>query len=74
MAFEKAPFQPGEQNPKSEKERKKEEKARRKRENKRGKEGVEGEEEEEKIGSKLVLFFVTLLIIAIWLGIIADQE
>ena len=26
---------------------------------------------EEKIGSKLVLFFVTLLIIAIWLGIIA---
>ena len=71
MAEDKELLKAGEQNPKSEKERKKEEKARRKREKKRGKEGVEGEEEEEKIGSKLVLFFVTLLIIAIWLGIIA---
>ena len=71
MAEGKELLKAGEQNPKSEKERKKEEKARRKREKKRGKEGVEGEEEEEKIGSKLVLFFVTLLIIAIWLGIIA---
>lgn len=70
MAEDKELLKAGEQNPKSEKERKKEEKARRKREKKRGKEGVEGEEEE-KIGSKLVLFFVTLLIIAIWLGIIA---
>ena len=71
MAEDKELLKAGEQNPKSEKERKKEEKARRKREKKRGKEGVEGEEDEEKIGSKLVLFFVTLLIIAIWLGIIA---
>lgn len=71
MAEDKELLKAGEQNPKSEKERKKEEKARRKREKKRGKEGVDGEEEEEKIGSKLVLFFVTLLIIAIWLGIIA---
>ena len=71
MAEDKELLKAGEQNPKSEKERKKEEKARRKREKKRGKEGVEGKEEEEKKGSKLVLIMVTLLIIAIWLGIIA---
>ena len=29
------------------------------------------EEEGEKLGSKLVLFFVTIFIILIWLGIIA---
>lgn len=37
----------------------------------KGEEGELTEEEKEKLGSKLVLVFVTLLIIAIWLGIIA---
>ena len=57
---------------------KKELKALKKKEKKEKKEkaksesGLEGyEEEEETIGSKLMIFFVTLLIIVIWLGIIA---
>lgn len=60
----------------AEKQRKKEERARKKQEKKEAKqkarEAAENEPEEEaKAGGKLVLFFVTLLIIAIWLGIIA---
>lgn len=58
---------------KSAKELKKEEKARKKREKKEQKQGLSdmGEEDSENLGSKLVLFLVTLLIIAIWMGIIA---
>lgn len=51
---------------KKEKKRRKKEKTKKDR-----KSGADDEEEEEKAGGKLVLFLVTLLIIAIWLGIIA---
>lgn len=59
----------------AEKKKKKEKKSRkeRKKEKERdtGANGTREDEEEEGAGSRLVLFFVTLLIIAIWLGIIA---
>lgn len=56
----------------SEKERKKREKAEKKEKKKKEKEeGLENAEEEETIGSKILLAFVTILIIVIWLGIIA---
>jgi flagellar motility protein MotE (MotC chaperone) len=52
---------------KAEKERKKAEKARKKAE----KQSNEFETEEESIGGKILIFFVTLIIILIWLAIIA---
>lgn len=57
----------------SKKEKKKREKAEKKqKKNKNGTEENEtGAEEQESIGSKIILVFVTLLIIVIWLGIIA---
>ena len=57
----------------SKKEKKKREKAEKKqKKNKNGTvENETGAEEQESIGSKIILVFVTLLIIVIWLGIIA---
>jgi flagellar motility protein MotE (MotC chaperone) len=54
-----------------EKQRKKEEKQRKKEEKKNRQEETSEEYEQEKLGSKLILVFVTILIIVIWLGIIA---
>lgn len=74
MAEDKDPKNAAAQDDKAaEKQRRKEEKARRKQEKKQEKEKAQeaSENEEEKAGGKLVLFFVTVLIIAIWLGIIA---
>lgn len=58
---------------KEKKRKKKEERAAKKAEKKAAKQGGENEDEDgsEKLGSKILLFFVTLLIIAIWIGIIA---
>ncbi|SFP91040.1 hypothetical protein SAMN02910358_00036 [Lachnospiraceae bacterium XBB1006] len=58
---------------KAEKARKKEEKALKKKEKKEAKEAAEGEAEEqpESVGGKIVIVFVTILIVAIWLGIFA---
>ncbi|MGN0482781.1 MAG: MotE family protein [Lachnospiraceae bacterium] len=54
------------------KQRKKEEKARKKAEKKAKKgNGGEGEEEKTGVGSKIAMFFVTLIIVAVWLVIIA---
>ncbi len=54
------------ENKKSKKEKKKKEKK-----DKKEKQGdvMEGEEEEESVGSKILLVFVTVIIIAIWIGI-----
>lgn len=56
---------------KQEKERKKEEKKKKKQEKKAAKQDQEMAEEQETVGGKLVVAFATLVIIAIWLGILA---
>ncbi len=56
---------------KQEKERKKEEKKKKKQEKKAAKQDQEMAEEQETVGGKLIVAFATLVIIAIWLGILA---
>lgn len=55
----------------SKKDKKKKEKKEKKEKKKGGEAENENEEEQDTIGSKIILAFVTLLIIVIWLGIIA---
>lgn len=56
---------------KQEKERKKEEKRKKKLEKKAAKQEQEMVEEQETVGGKLIVAFATIVIIAIWLGILA---
>ena len=56
---------------KEEKARKKEEKLKKKQEKKAARQESEMAEEQETAGGKLVVFFATIVIIAIWLGILA---
>ena len=56
---------------KEEKARKKEEKKRKKEEKKAARQESEMAEEQETAGGRLVVFFATIVIIAIWLGILA---
>ncbi len=56
---------------KQEKARKKEEKKKKKQEKKAAKQDQEMAEEQETVGGKLIVAFATLVIIAIWLGILA---
>lgn len=56
---------------KQEKARKKEEKKKKKQEKKAAKQDQEMSEEQETVGGKLIVAFATLVIIAIWLGILA---
>lgn len=56
---------------KEEKARKKEEKKQKKQEKKAAKQDSEMEEEQETVGGKIVVVFATIVIIAIWLGILA---
>lgn len=56
---------------KAEKERKKEEKRKKKEEKKAAKQDNEMAEEQETVGGKLIVAFATIVIIAIWLGILA---
>lgn len=56
---------------KQEKARKKEEKKKRKQEKKAARQEQEMAEEQETVGGKLIVAFATLVIIAIWLGILA---
>lgn len=56
---------------KQEKARKKEEKKKKKQEKKAAKQDKEMAEEQETVGGKLIVAFATIVIIAIWLGILA---
>lgn len=56
---------------KEEKARKKEEKKKKKQEKKAAKQDVEMAEEQDTVGGKLIVAFATIVIIAIWLGILA---
>lgn len=56
---------------KQEKARKKEEKKKKKQEKKAARQDQEMAEEQETVGGKLIVAFATLVIIAIWLGILA---
>ena len=56
---------------KQEKERKKEEKRKKKLEKKAAKQEQEMVEEQETVGGKLIVAIATIVIIAIWLGILA---
>ena len=56
---------------KAEKDRKKEEKKKKKEEKKAARQESEMAEEQETVGGKLIVAFATIVIIAIWLGILA---
>ena len=56
---------------KAEKERRKAEKKQKKEEKKKARQDSEMEEEQETVGGKIIVAFATIVIIAIWLGILA---
>lgn len=61
----------GQDSKKEEKARKKEEKKKKKMEKKAAKQESEAAEEQETVGGKIIVAFATIVIIAIWLGILA---